>query len=254
MNASIAETRLLAGILGRRHTMTVGLPLLILLDEEAIEAIVAHEVAHASLMHTTGTVNLVEFNNVFDALFAYADPDETVMGRLAHFALAGLWRYLNAELQRRSRQCEIEADAMAAEWTSPGAAARALALVSANVGLVSAEVYQRYEAEMLGAISIPKSPIMRIREGRDKLMCSPAMHDHAMEAFQTEDDPDSSHPGLRERLRKLGLSALPELSCGPSAAASMLAAGELERVLSELDRDWAKLADAKLEGHTLVHY
>ncbi|WP_244636035.1 M48 family metallopeptidase [Bradyrhizobium huanghuaihaiense] len=52
-NASIGEVSRYAGLFGQHVTMTVGLPMLIVLDERAIRAVVAHEVAHAQLRHTS---------------------------------------------------------------------------------------------------------------------------------------------------------------------------------------------------------
>ena len=53
-NASIGEVRRYGGLFGQHVLMTVGLPMLIVLDEPAVRAIVAHEVAHAQLRHTSG--------------------------------------------------------------------------------------------------------------------------------------------------------------------------------------------------------
>lgn len=60
-NASIREESRYAGLFKQHITMTVGLPLLIILDERAIRAVIAHEVAHARLQHASGGTNLFDF-------------------------------------------------------------------------------------------------------------------------------------------------------------------------------------------------
>src|SRR5258708_30335157 len=61
MNASIGEQRQLMGLFGRWLTMTIGLPLLILLDEPAVRAGVAHEFGHAGLRRTSYGPSLYGF-------------------------------------------------------------------------------------------------------------------------------------------------------------------------------------------------
>src|SRR5262249_47998418 len=75
MTASIGEQRQFMGVFGRQITMTIGLPLLIVLDERAVRAIVAHEVGHAELQHTSGGANLYEFILAALNIFEYADPE-----------------------------------------------------------------------------------------------------------------------------------------------------------------------------------
>ena len=62
--------------------MTVGLPLLIMLDERAIRAIIAHEIAHTRLRHTSGGTNLYDFVAASENVLYYADPDRTITGAL----------------------------------------------------------------------------------------------------------------------------------------------------------------------------
>jgi len=74
LNASIGERRRYFGLAHRHLTMTVGLSLLLVLDERAARTVVAHEVAHARLQHTTGGANLYEFMVAAANLFDHLDP------------------------------------------------------------------------------------------------------------------------------------------------------------------------------------
>ena len=79
-NASIREERRYAGLFKQHITMTVGLSLLIILDERAIRSIIAHEVAHARLQHASGGTNLLDFIAASENVLYYADPDRTITG------------------------------------------------------------------------------------------------------------------------------------------------------------------------------
>jgi hypothetical protein len=96
-NASISEERRYLGLFKRHVTMTVGLPLLMILDARAIRAVIAHEVAHARLQHTSGGTNLYDFIAAAENVFHYADPDRTVTGRVAYLLLHALVEWLEKE-------------------------------------------------------------------------------------------------------------------------------------------------------------
>jgi hypothetical protein len=103
-NASIREERRYAGLFKRHVIMTVGLPLLIILDERAIRAVIAHEVAHARLQHASGGANLADFIAASANVLYYADPDRTITGRLAHALLHSLLEWLDEEHRALSRE------------------------------------------------------------------------------------------------------------------------------------------------------
>src|SRR5215813_8619523 len=106
MNASIGEQRQFMGLFGRRLTMTVGLPMLIVLDERAVRAVVAHEVGHAELQHTSGGTNLYEFILAAQNIFEYADPETTITGRISATLLNALLEWLQKEYLVLSRSEE----------------------------------------------------------------------------------------------------------------------------------------------------
>jgi hypothetical protein len=102
LNVSIAEHKRYLGLVHRHLTMRVGLPLLIVLDERAVRAVVAHEVAHARLQHTSGAVNLQEFIAAVDNLFDHVDPVSTISGRIAYPLLRSLLEWVTAEYRMMS--------------------------------------------------------------------------------------------------------------------------------------------------------
>ncbi len=101
VNATIGEQRQFMGLFGRRLTMTIGLPLLIVLDERAVRAVVAHEVGHAELQHTSGSANLYEFILAALNIFEYADPETTTTGRISATLLNALLEWLHGSVGER---------------------------------------------------------------------------------------------------------------------------------------------------------
>jgi len=110
-NASIMKRADTPGYSGKHVTMAVGLPLLIILDERAIRAVIAHEVAHARLRHASGGTNLRDFIAASENVLHYADPDRTITGRIAHALLHSLLEWLEKEYRALSRENELGADA-----------------------------------------------------------------------------------------------------------------------------------------------
>src|SRR5262249_5000724 len=155
LNASIGERKRLLGLFGRELTMTFGLPLLILLDERAVRAIVAHEVAHARLQHTSGSANLAEFMAAAEDVFEHADPDNTVIGRIAYILLRALLEWLHKEYRALSRQNELAADRDAADWVGRDEMARALVLSEVLSNRVVETILKPLDQELLGAIRAP---------------------------------------------------------------------------------------------------
>jgi len=161
-NASIMEESRYAGLFEQHVTMTVGLPLLIVLDERAIRAVIAHEIAHTRLKHTSGSTNLYDFVAASENVLYYADPDRTITGRVAHALLHSLVEWLSAEYRALSRENELCADGDAAEQVGREEMARALVLTEGGGARLTELVMKPLEKEMLGAIKAPTSPLQRI--------------------------------------------------------------------------------------------
>ncbi|HYW61370.1 MAG TPA: M48 family metallopeptidase, partial [Xanthobacteraceae bacterium] len=132
LNASMSEQRRWLGLRRRQLTMKVGAALLLALDERAVRAVVAHEVAHARLQHTTGGVNLVEFELAAANLFHYFDPEQTITGRVAHLLLHALLDWVNAARLALSHANELAADRDAAELVGADEIARSLVLIESS--------------------------------------------------------------------------------------------------------------------------
>ncbi|MBR0716654.1 M48 family metallopeptidase [Bradyrhizobium liaoningense] len=244
-NASIGEVNRYAGLFRRHVTMTVGLPLLIILDERAVRAVIAHEVAHARLRHTSGGSNLADFIAASENVLFYADPDRTITGRIARAFLHSLLEWLEKEYRALSRENELGADLGAAEQVGRTEAARALVLTEACGTRLTDLVFAPLEKEMLGAINAPRPPFARILDQLGDIRAPGPMAAAAVAGLSREHDPDSTHPPFGERLGNLGYTEIPDIDEVRTSAVDQLLSPDAARDLTaRFDEEWRKKAQA----------
>jgi hypothetical protein len=247
-NASIGEERQFLGLFGRHLTMNIGLPLLIVLDERAIRAVIAHEVAHARLQHTSGAVNLADFITAAENVLHYADPVHTVTGRVAYFALHWLIVRLDKEYRALSRQNELEADGHAGERVGHDKMARALVLMEGAGARLIDLVFAPLDKEMLGAVRAPAPPFQRIFAQLEAIRAIEPLAAAAAARLMSESRPDQAHPPFRTRLANLGFTAIPPIdNVHTSAIDGALSAEAAKEMPARFDNEWHKKADAFVE-------
>lgn len=244
VNASIGEQRQFMGLFGRRLTMTVGLPLLIVLDERAVRAVVAHEVGHARLQHTSGGVNLYEFILAAVNIFEYADPEKTITGRIFATLLNVLLEWLQKEYLILSRRNELEADRHAAECVGRYETARALVLFKSMSARMKEVVFSPLEKELLGAIRAPAPPLQRILSQLETIRMPGPIETAALASFASEkEDSNATHPPLRQRLNNLGFTDVPKVDVPQTSAADALLSDQaFKDLVTRLDGQWTRRA------------
>jgi Zn-dependent protease with chaperone function len=244
MNASIGEQRQFMGLFGRRLTMTIGLPLLIVLDERAVRAVVAHEVGHAELQHTSGGANLYEFILAALNIFEYADPDATITGRISATLLNALLEWLQKEYLILSRRNELEADRQAGECVGRDEAARALVLFEGLSARMNEVVFTPLQKELLGAIRAPAPPLQRIISEVGTMRMSGPIEAAARACLASEkDDPNATHPSLRLRLANVGFTEIPKVDAPQTSAADALLSDQaFKDLVTRLDGEWTRRA------------
>jgi len=244
-NASIGEVSRYAGLFGRHVTMTIGLPLLIVLDEPAIRAIVAHEVAHAQLRHTSGGANLRDFISASENMLFYADPDRTITGRIALALLHSMLEWLEREYRALKRENELGADLGAAEQVGRSEMARALVMTEACGTRLTDLVFTPLEKEILGAINAPRPPLDRIIGQLEDIRAHEPMIVAAVAGLDREHEPDSTHPPLGKRLANLGYTDIPEIGeIRTSAIDQLLSRDAAKDLPARFDGEWRKKAQA----------
>jgi Zn-dependent protease with chaperone function len=244
VNASIGERRQFMGLFGRRLTMTIGLPLLIVLDERAVRAVVAHEIGHSELQHTSGGANLYEFILATQNIFEYADPETTITGRISATLLNALLEWLQKEYLILSRRNELEADRQAAECVGRYEAARALVLFESMSARINEVVFTPLQKELLGAIRAPAPPLQRIVSHLETIRMPGQIEAAALACFASEkENSNATHPPLRERLKNVGFTEVPKVDAPQTSAANALLSDQaFKGLVTRLDGQWTRRA------------
>lgn len=247
LNASISERKKWFGLFGRQTTMTIGLELLILADERLLRTVIAHEVGHARHQHTTGGTNLAEFLQTFETLLDYADPDTTIVGRLADWGVGAWLNRASRELMRLSRQNEFEADLVAAELCGSDAAADAEVFMATLTKAVEAEVYLPLEQELVGAIRAPVPPSQRVKDRRPQLVSQETQALYLTEAWRETVVEDASHPAFRDRFENISPGETPiPVAVGPSAAGALLPPNVFDALMQQAAKAWTSQVEGSI--------
>jgi len=239
MNASVVQNPRL-GIFGWYRTyLVIGLPLMETLAVDEFRAVLAHEFAHVRSPEGRSWAWLHRTRTTWEGIVGHlaTGPFRPVMARF----FRGFWPHFNSRASILSRFNELAADQVAAGVVSPEALASGLRRLAVQSPRLEEEFWPPLETGIPGTAPLPGDVMER------------------MSVFLgTEPDPASArrwlaltlgkatgsidtHPGLAERLSRLGNSgttvdaALPEKS---SAAEVLLRPEFLARARMILSREW----------------
>lgn len=232
MNAGAASVPRAFGLLGSRHYLVLGLPLLQSLDRDQLSAVVAHEFGHFGGGH----------GRFSGWIYRLRVGWMRVLGGLAvsRAMLAGVFArffrwyapYFNAYSFALARGNEYEADAIAARTV--GAPTMAQALIRTD--LCSARLQQEFWPGLeRGVAAAPAPPELLFRDMAASLRAPDAADADRLDAvLSRKPDYDDTHPTLAQRLSALGVAARLDAPPRESAAESLLGPllPELERRFS----------------------
>lgn len=251
LNAGAASVPRLLGLLGHRHWLVLGLPLMQSLDRAQFASVVAHEFGHFG--HGDGRFGgwiyrvRATWQRLLDAL------ERKSQGRSGWLQGFFAWYapYFEAYSFALARHQEYRADGVAARVAGSAAAGQALLRVNL-AGLRMQQdfwpaVMERHRhqadppdgvyAELAASVGAP----------------GPADADRLQKVLEVSTDVQDTHPAPAQRLAALGVEA--ELPAPPreTAAAALLGPFELE-LQARFERRWRdEVATAWGEQHVLAH-
>jgi len=237
-NAAISQVPRL-GVLGwQKNYLVLGLPLLLALSREEVKSIVAHEYGHLSGAHgrIAAWVYRVRQTWFQFMLGFYLSPSWG--GALVRRFLDWYVPYFNACSFALARANEYQADAIAAEVTSPRNLATALVTFTIQSRNLEDSHWYPLFKRAANESDPPKDAISSLRECLCKPLPSAIANGYLEQAMARETTGEDTHPSLRDRLNALEEPARLSDPLANSAAADLLGAN-LASLLAQSDARWS---------------
>jgi Zn-dependent protease with chaperone function len=237
-NAAIVQTPRL-GVFGwNKNTLILGMELLMVLRPEQAAAVIAHELGHLSGNHSrfAGWIYRVRrsWTKIMEAFEHEGGFGAAIMQKFFHWYAPSFAAYSYA-LARRN---EFEADAMAAELTSPQTVGDALVHTSVAAPYVDQNYWNDF---VKGADEAPEPatlPWAGVRQWlQDNESVQEDLHKRLKDQLERQTTYADTHPCLSERLDALGVE--PRLvSASGDSAAQVWFADKFNSIVEEFDAIW----------------
>jgi len=246
-NASAAETRGLAGLVGTRRVLTLGIPLLAALSRAQLLGVIGHEFGHFSRRHGRFGHWLYRARVGWLEYATYLSASDSPFDRAAAWYAERFVPYFSTRSFVHSRLCEYEADSDAVLAVGGKSFAEALTHVAVLARLWSESFprqLMRWQCEM------PKAPKDFYERFSAAARAWPANElqlwlDEAMRVPSSWLD---THPSLSERLASVREE--PRLGKGVRSAGEELFGNSWPALLAEFNAQWYQKTQS---GWTIDH-
>jgi Zn-dependent protease with chaperone function len=241
LNAAAYQTGGFLSLFGSRRTLILGVPLLRMLNKDEVKAVIAHELGHFSRNHGRLGHWIYRVRAKWDHYLHMQGNDSFVDGGLKAIA-SWFVPYFVSRSSSWSRQCEFEADAVAARISSARHLTDALARLEFISFLLARKLPTQLSSLRMQSAQAPGnfwSVAADLAEASGGTMPQ-ALAEGANRPRRAQD----THPLLHERAAALGLQVeSPPVESSPCAG-DMLLGKEWTRVLSACNEDWQKNTQA----------
>lgn len=235
LNAAAVSVPRLLGLLGHRHYLVLGLPLMQALDRDEFASVVAHEFGHFGGGHGSFSGWIYRVRGSWYRLLHALSARDAWSARLFQRFFGWYAPYFDAYSFVLARENEYAADAVAARVAGAGAAATAL--VRVNVG-----AHRLHEVFWPGVVDAnrrqPEPPETLMRDmARALRTADRADPERLAGRLAAAPDPYDTHPTLAQRLQAFGVEVAVSPADGPSAAEALLG-DELTAFEEAFSRRW----------------
>ena len=207
------------GVFGWYRTyLVIGLPLMEALTVEEFHALLAHEAAHVTGPDGRIRAWLHRTRITVEKIVGHmsTSPFRPLLSRFFHW----FWPRFNSRAFLLSRYNQLEADRISAETVSPEALASGLRRLAIQRLRLDEQLWQPLEAAIPDSAELPPDVMERV-SALIRTVPDPATEERwEAQAFARPTDATGLHPGLAERLTRLGHSKVPAGSLVPSPGAA----------------------------------
>ncbi|WP_295978600.1 M48 family metallopeptidase [uncultured Variovorax sp.] len=244
-NASIRQVPRFGLFGGAVNSLSIGLPLLMMLDRRRLLSVLAHEYGHLRGNHGRLSAWIYRTRLSWLKLDASLQRNEGVMAMFSQAFFRWYFPRFAAKTFALARQDEYEADRIAGRLLGTSVAAAALTEIAIKASWYANEFWPGHWARAEHE-PLPPGPFEALR----KRVRTPPGDDFARqalrEAMRRVSDLEDTHPVLRDRLEALGqTAALPEWSMRP--ALEMLA--DRKKWIAHFDIQWRRAHAADWRQH-----
>lgn len=247
-NASVIQLPRL-GIFGfYRNYLQIGLPLMKSLSVDQFKVVLAHELGHLQRGHGRMSSWIYRQRLRWIRLHNELEATESRGGFLFQPFLNRFVPYFMAYSFPMARANEYEADATAAQLTSPDISAQALTSVNV-IGCFLSETYWPQIHKQAAEQPYPNfTPFQGLTHGVGTQLDSAAAQDWLKKTLAHQTSSDDTHPALQDRLNALG--ANPELALpAVNHTADQLLEPALNRLTNYFDQSWRDAIAPAWEKH-----
>ncbi len=228
------------------NSLIIGVPLLELLDEQELEAVIGHEFGHLSNAHGRMGATIYRLDHTLQHA-AMAIESKASSG-LAGWSFK-FFRWFHPRFDKLTfamrRGQEYEADRVSADATSAQAISASLCrLYAVNAGLSA-----YWDRVWSHARELPDN--IRVRPHRyfadefPRTLDAEAGRAAVRAALERETGYEDTHPCLRDRLAALEVGPVEQVLPASRALDAIFDAGQRQRLLDDLDQRWQTSTDAE---------
>ena len=238
LNAAVVQHPRL-GIFGwDENTLIVGLQLLLTLSEEEMRSVLAHEFGHLSGNHSRFSGWIYRVRMSWQRMMEAFEHQNSFGAGLMRKFFNWYAPQFSAYSFALARKNEYEADAIAAELTSPEIATKALVNVHATAPYIDTSYWQNYFLQADEKSEPNHAPFEGLKDFiRDNPLARTEMIERIKSEMQEKTHYADTHPSLKDRVDALG--ALPQRPESPTKNAAESWLGERYQVImNDFDKEW----------------
>lgn len=236
-----------------RSYLVIGLPLMEILTPEEFRAVLAHEFAHIGGPDGRLRAWLHRTRATWEKIAGHlpASPLCPLLAKFVHW----FWPHFNSRAFRLSRFNELEADRLSAEAVSPEVLASGLRRLAIQGQRLDEELWQPLEAAIPGSARLPDDVMDKLSALVRSEPASARLETWTRQVMALGTELGDTHPGLAERLERLGLpevAPLARLVPERCAADELLGSAFQGEARERFSREWLRGAIASRSAHRRV--